>query len=63
MSQDSRVSTTHESGITLTQPAQPNQVRHVIEVCDHCGSPQLQWRKCKLICTNCHQINKSCADL
>jgi hypothetical protein len=31
--------------------------------CDFCGISALQWRKCKLICTNCHNINKSCADL
>ncbi len=33
------------------------------ETCDHCGSVLLEWRKCKLICRNCAQINKSCADL
>jgi hypothetical protein len=33
------------------------------ESCDYCGSAQLEWRKCKLICTDCRQINKSCADL
>lgn len=33
------------------------------ETCDHCGSPSLVWRKCKLICGDCRQINKSCADL
>lgn len=33
------------------------------ETCDHCGAESLYWRKCKLICTNCSQINKSCADL
>jgi len=31
--------------------------------CDHCGSTALKWVKCKLICQNCRQINKSCADL
>lgn len=31
--------------------------------CDHCGSPALKWVKCKLICQNCRQIVKSCADL
>ena len=31
--------------------------------CDYCGSPKLEWRKCKLICADCRQINKSCADL
>ena len=34
-----------------------------IEGCDYCGSARLEWRKCKLICADCHQINKSCADL
>ena len=33
------------------------------ETCDYCGSTTLQWRKCKLICASCSQINKSCADL
>jgi hypothetical protein len=33
------------------------------ECCDYCGSERLEWRKCKLICAACHQINKSCADL
>jgi len=33
------------------------------EVCDYCASPRLEWRKCKLICLDCRQINKSCADL
>jgi hypothetical protein len=33
------------------------------EACDYCGAASLEWRKCKLICTSCRQINKSCADL
>ncbi len=33
------------------------------ETCDCCGSARLEWRKCKLVCANCRQINKSCADL
>ena len=33
------------------------------EACDHCGERRLAWRKCKLICSNCSHINKSCADL
>ena len=33
------------------------------DACDYCGSPRLGWRKCKLICDDCKQINKSCADL
>ena len=39
-------------------PAQPQA-----ESCDVCGSPTLVWRNCKLICTNCRSILKSCADL
>ena len=31
--------------------------------CDYCGSARVEWRKCKLICDDCKQINKSCADL
>lgn len=33
------------------------------DACEYCGSPRLEWRKCKLICADCRQINKSCADL
>ena len=33
------------------------------ESCDYCGSTALEGRKCKLVCTQCRQINKSCADL
>jgi hypothetical protein len=35
----------------------------VQEACDYCSSRRLAWRKCKLICEQCGQINKSCADL
>lgn len=31
--------------------------------CDVCGSDRVEWRKCKLVCLNCRQIVKSCADL
>jgi hypothetical protein len=40
-----------------------SDVMDMVEHCDYCGSAKLEWRKCKLICTNCRQINKSCADL
>lgn len=33
------------------------------EFCDYCGAESLIWRKCKLICENCANIVKSCADL
>jgi len=46
----------------------PNETERVAETapaesCDYCGSARLEWRKCKLVCTACRQINKSCADL
>ncbi|HEX6599981.1 MAG TPA: hypothetical protein VF034_11720 [Gemmatimonadaceae bacterium] len=31
--------------------------------CDWCGSTDLWWRNCKLLCRNCSAIVKSCADL
>jgi hypothetical protein len=31
--------------------------------CDYCGANALVWRKCKLVCDNCRNIVKSCADL
>jgi len=33
------------------------------ETCDWCGSTDLWWRNCKLLCKNCYAIVKSCADL
>ena len=33
------------------------------EQCDWCGSTDLWWRNCKLLCRNCSAIVKSCADL
>lgn len=33
------------------------------EPCDVCGSLAVEWRKCKLVCTTCGTILKSCADL
>lgn len=38
-------------------------LRSSVELCDHCGAEALTWRKCKLICTACGNIVKSCADL
>ncbi len=31
--------------------------------CEFCGAERLAWRKCKLVCEACANINKSCADL
>jgi hypothetical protein len=33
------------------------------DVCDVCGSTDLWWRNCKLLCKQCRSIVKSCADL
>jgi len=33
------------------------------ETCDVCGSTDVWWRNCKLLCRNCGAIVKSCADL
>jgi len=43
--------------------APPSRDEPPPETCDYCGSTDLQWIKCKLVCRNCRQINKSCADL
>jgi hypothetical protein len=60
-----------ESSIALersaAEPASPNDPTvhngAPLASCDYCGSARLEWRKCKLICADCRQINKSCADL
>jgi hypothetical protein len=33
------------------------------DACDWCGSADLWWRNCKLLCRGCQAIVKSCADL
>lgn len=56
-----------ESSPATVSPARADRVPDgqyaVGESCDYCGAEALTWRKCKLICGNCAQINKSCADL
>jgi hypothetical protein len=51
----------------LVAPAAANEPESTqsapAESCDYCGSYRLEWRKCKLVCGDCRQINKSCADL
>jgi hypothetical protein len=52
--------------VIATQPPAPTTEARVTaptELCDYCASPRLEWRKCKLICLDCRQISKSCADL
>jgi hypothetical protein len=34
-----------------------------VEVCDVCGSNDVQAFKCKLICQNCGTIIRTCSDL
>jgi len=48
---------------TVPDPPQPPDGTPASVPCDYCGAERLVWRKCKLICGNCAQINKSCADL
>ena len=43
--------------------ARPTGVQPDGESCEICGSQRLTWRSCKLICSNCRSILKSCADL
>ncbi|HEY2026530.1 MAG TPA: hypothetical protein VGG78_05945 [Gemmatimonadaceae bacterium] len=47
----------HSAGTGPTEPTPAS------ESCDLCGSTDLVWRNCKLLCRNCHAIVKSCADL
>ena len=48
---------------TSARPSEREYQAAVQDRCDHCDSPRLTWRKCKLICEQCGQINKTCADL
>jgi len=43
---------------TMTQSSEPER-----DVCDVCGSTDVWWRNCKLLCKRCGSIVKSCADL
>jgi hypothetical protein len=49
-----------DPGLPVPSPAEGSAPS---ERCDYCGEPALVWRKCKLVCTACGNINKSCADL
>jgi ribosomal protein S14 len=45
-------------------PPPPERPPHKVEEeCDVCGSTDVWWRNCKLLCRNCGAIVKSCADL
>ena len=43
--------------------ALPAAAAEPAEQCDWCGSTDLVWRNCKLLCRSCSAIVKSCADL
>ena len=53
------------SALSDSSPASDREARDApaAATCDYCGSVRLEWRKCKLVCSDCKQINKSCADL
>jgi len=53
------------SGLLIQPEATERKARrdNTSDECEYCGSARLEWRKCKLICADCRQINKSCADL
>ena len=51
------------AGTLHASPDRADRGAEHTESCDYCGSTRLEWRKCKLICADCSQINKSCADL
>ena len=44
-------------------PEAPDAARRIEEECDVCGSTNVWWRNCKLLCRGCGAIVKSCADL
>lgn len=48
----------HDSGAPQPAPARAEPA-----TCDYCGSDDLMWIRCKLVCRHCHQINLSCSDL
>jgi hypothetical protein len=50
-------------GTPSPRAGQPADGKRETAPCDFCGMPKLTWRKCKLICEACGNINKSCADL
>jgi hypothetical protein len=49
----------------VEQPPTTDEPSHAAEEesCDLCGSTDLWWRNCKLLCRSCQAIVKSCADL
>ena len=60
---DDDSSTGRKTGPAKADPATPSSSEPPVEQCDWCGSTDLWWRNCKLLCRNCGGIAKSCADL
>ncbi|HEX2188827.1 MAG TPA: hypothetical protein VHG51_08020 [Longimicrobiaceae bacterium] len=52
-----------EAGLPAETPGAADAPDGLDESCDVCGSARTEWRKCKLVCLDCRQIVKSCADL
>jgi hypothetical protein len=52
-----------QPGVVISRDTDEATEHATPERCDYCASTRLEWRKCKLICVDCRQINKSCADL
>jgi hypothetical protein len=52
-----------EPPLLRTAPTAADPPAAPAESCDLCGSTDLWWRNCKLLCRNCQAIVKSCADL
>jgi hypothetical protein len=60
---DDDSATGRKTGPAKTEPATTPSLEPPAEQCDWCGSTDLWWRNCKLLCRNCSAIVKSCADL
>ena len=60
---DDDSATAGKAGPADPDAAPSTPVEPPMEQCDWCGSTDLWWRNCKLLCRNCSAIVKSCADL
>jgi hypothetical protein len=60
---DDDSATGRKTGPAKAGPAPEAPPEAPTEQCDWCGSTDLWWRNCKLLCRNCSAIVKSCADL
>jgi len=60
---DDDSATGRKTGPADAETASTAPVGEPVEQCDWCGSTDLWWRNCKLLCRNCSAIVKSCADL